>query len=52
MRLLFIYMTDTLEQIILEILQNRKDYVSYFKNNKLKIIEELEKIKKQLTDEI
>ena len=45
-------MIEKLEQIILEILQNRKDYVSYFRGNRTKIVEELEKIKKQLTDEI
>ena len=52
MRLLFIYMTDKLEQLITEILINRKDYITYFRNNRLKLLEELEKLKEQLKNEI
>lgn len=52
MRLLFIYMTDKLEQFIIEILANRKDYITYFRNNRLKLLEELQNLKEQLKNEI
>ncbi len=45
-------MIEKLEEIILKILQNKKNYVTYFRDNRTKIVEELEKIKKQLTDEV
>lgn len=52
MRLLFIYMTEKLEQLILEILSNRKDYITYFKNNRTNLLDELRNIKEQLKNEI